>query len=199
MTCSVPACDRQVQSRGMCHTHYERQRLGRPLGGAIDMSPEGRFFAKVEKADSGCWLWRGATDGDGRYGAFHYDGKLRRAHRVSYEWRFGKVTEGVDLDHLCRVTLCVNPDHLEPVTHRENILRGVGIAATNAAKTHCKRGHAFTPENTKILTNGGRYCLACHEIRKPRRAALQAARRARKLGAPFDAAVLAVDERRKAS
>jgi len=67
----------------------------------------------------------------------------------------------LEIDHLCRVRCCVNPDHLEAVTHRENILRGNTFAAVNAAKTHCPKGHEYTPENTRIHTGGRRQCIAC--------------------------------------
>lgn len=132
---------------------------------------EERFFAKVNKAGpipdyapelGPCWLWIGATDGDKRYGSFCVDGRLVRAHR----WAFEHVTEvvvpaGRVTDHLCRVTLCVKPSHLEPVTQHENIMRGSGFAAVNARKTHCKWGHEFTPENTGTVRGGGRYCRQC--------------------------------------
>lgn len=91
---------------------------------------------------SGCWEWTGAVDLNG-YGVVYGNGRMRKAHRVLYEKANGTVPHGLELDHLCRNRKCVNPDHLEPVTHRENILRGVGTAASRARQTHCKHGHEF--------------------------------------------------------
>jgi hypothetical protein len=87
-------------------------------------------------------------------------GKRKLAHRVVYEKLIGEIPRGFVLDHLCRNRKCVNPSHLEPVSPRENILRGVGSAAKNHAKTTCKRGHSFTKENT-YLRNGSRSCKEC--------------------------------------
>ena len=112
---------------------------------------------------SGCWLWIGARDHYG-YGAIHLKAVLRKAHRVVYEMYKGTIPEGLELDHKCRLTCCVNPDHLEPVTHKENLRRaGIsGVAAKNAAKTHCPHGHELTPENIKVANHGmGRRCRIC--------------------------------------
>ncbi len=79
---------------------------------------------RVEIDDAGCWLWVGKVNRGG-YGVTSVAGKTRSAHRVSYEWHVGPIPIGLDLDHLCRVRRCVNPDHLEPVTRRENINRGL--------------------------------------------------------------------------
>jgi hypothetical protein len=89
-------------------------------------------------------------------------GKVLLAHRVSYELVKGPIPEGLHLDHLCRTPLCVNPDHLEPVTHRENLLRGNTFAARNAAKTHCVQGHELTPDNLYLRKDRiGRMCMTC--------------------------------------
>lgn len=97
-------------------------------------------------------------------------GRKRPAHVVVYEVYKGKVPDGLDLDHLCKVRHCVNPDHLEPVTRRENVLRGEGLAAINANKTHCKRGHEFSGANLleNINPKNGqprRACRKCNRIR----------------------------------
>lgn len=118
-----------------------------------------RFIAKVDKSDA-CWLWRAATRGGG-YGAFWLNGRHVPAHRFAYEALIGPVPDGLHLDHLCRNRSCVNPDHLEPVTCQENLLRSpVTFQGTNARKTHCDHGHEFTPENTYEY-RGGRKCRAC--------------------------------------
>lgn len=127
------------------------------------MTPEG-FWGRVVKTQS-CWLWTGAMTGG--YGQVRFAGGFIRAHRLAYELTNGQIPDGLDLDHLCRVTNCVNPAHLEPVTRPVNILRGVGMSAKRARQTHCKRGHEFTPENTyKWRTS--RICRACARQRKSR-------------------------------
>ena len=82
-----------------------------------------RFIARVDFAPNGCWLWRGVHYWNG-YGGFFVNGDKRLVHRVSYATFVGPIPEGFHVDHLCRVRDCVNPDHLEPVTHRENLMRG---------------------------------------------------------------------------
>ena len=129
-----------------------------------------RFESKMEpEPTSGCWLWMGAMRSNG-YGHMWLGDRAVGAHRISYEhWR-GPITRGLPLDHLCRVRSCVNPEHLEPVTIRENLIRGIGFAAENARKTHCPAGHAYTPENTHRDVHGGRKCRACDLARFHRRA-----------------------------
>jgi hypothetical protein len=127
-----------------------------------------RLMAQVSPEPmSGCWLWIGPVNVGG-YGKIGKGGASRLAHRVSYELLRGPIPEGMEMDHLCRVRCCVNPDHLEPVTHQENGRRGISgktVAARMAALTHCKNGHEFTAENTRTSTHpdGGvrRNCRAC--------------------------------------
>lgn len=145
-------------ARGFCSKHYTRlQRHGDPL-----WEPPGReerFWAKVDKnGPNGCWLWTGAKTGAG-YGAFSTKAAL--AHRLSYEMLVGPIPAGLVLDHLCRVTACVNPGHLEPVTNRINVLRGTAPTAAFHWATHCIHGHEFTPDNTYLRPSGGRSCRAC--------------------------------------
>jgi hypothetical protein len=111
--------------------------------------------------ETGCWIWQRATSADG-YGRVSVGGKVIPAHRRAYELLVGPIPKGLTIDHLCRNRPCVNPDHLEPVTNRENILRGNTLPAANAAKTHCKYGHPFSPENTwHDLKRGWRKCRTC--------------------------------------
>jgi len=115
----------------------------------------------------GCILWVGARRWDG-YGRLNG----QQAHIVAWLRERGPVPDGLELDHLCRNRACVNVQHLEAVTHRVNALRGEGPPAMNARKTKCKNGHAFTPENTRIVSKGvhhGRRCIACEKINRRKR------------------------------
>lgn len=97
------------------------------------------------------------------------DGSQPLAHRVFYEHHVGPIPLGLTIDHLCKVTRCVNPDHLEPVTQRVNTLRGDGPSAVNARKTHCPHGHEYTPDNTYVRKAGGRICKTCSQQRYAQR------------------------------
>ena len=117
---------------------------------------------------SGCWLWLGSLSGNG-YGAIQYRGRQIVAHKLSYEAHIGAVPAGLELDHTCRLRCCVNPRHLEPVTHKVNLNRssliGRGAGTAQTAKTHCPQGHEYTPENTRV-GRGKRYCKTCHRDRE---------------------------------
>lgn len=114
---------------------------------------EGRFWEKVQKTDK-CWIWIAAIGKEG-YGRFAVTReKIRLAHRFSYELAKGPVPVGLDLDHLCRVKRCVNPEHLEAVTRTENARRGL----KGVLSTHCYRGHEYTGE---LDSRGWRRCRAC--------------------------------------
>lgn len=124
-------------------------------GNARAVPPESRFWSKVDKTAT-CWNWTGARDPNG-YGRFGIRGRrLALAHRFAYELVNGTVPGALFLDHLCRNPSCVNPDHLEPVTHRENVMRGV---VPNRGM--CRKGlHPMTPE-TWVKNGKAMTCLLC--------------------------------------
>ncbi len=110
-----------------------------------------------------CWLWTGDRDPRG-YGRVWVDDHKEWAHRFIYVRLIGPIDQDLQIDHLCRVRGCVNPFHLEPVTRRVNLLRGIGFSARNAVKTECLRGHPFNAENTRIVPKG-RKCRVCQRER----------------------------------
>lgn len=118
-----------------------------------------RILASIEVDANGCWIWQKSCDRDGY--AQMTNGSNRRAHRVSYAEFKGEPPAGLQIDHLCRVRNCVNPEHLEAVDSRTNLMRGNTQAAANAAKTECAQGHPFSAENTKITVAGRRKCRKC--------------------------------------
>src|SRR5574341_1289447 len=128
-----------------------------------------RIMEKVALGASGCWLFGGAlTRGYGvvRIGSVADNTRrMKYAHVIVYEALVGPIPEGLELDHLCRVKRCVNPEHLQAVTHRDNLMRGDGPAAANAAKTHCVNGHVLTLENIYPSRGRTRVCRICHRER----------------------------------
>lgn len=130
-----------------------------------------RWSEKVAAGENGCIIWTGGLNGAG-YGQF-YIGRTSLnqtgkgyAHRWAYTHFIGPIPEGMHLDHICRNRRCVNPKHLEPVTVRENILRGVGPSAAHSVKTECPQGHEYIGENLYVHPSGRyRACRACGRIR----------------------------------
>ncbi len=127
-----------------------------------------RIVEKISIESNGCWIWTGYLN-DG-YGRPMLLAKRKYLHRVTYEALNGLIPDGLELDHLCRVKKCCNPEHLEAVTHLENVRRGIA-GARKKAQTHCLRGHEFSDSNTRRY-RGKRICRECARI-------LQIARRAR--------------------
>lgn len=157
--CSVAGCDRPVFARALCGSHYKRHwRYGDVEGGGryIGRSVAFQVQRKIAVTGSGCWEWQGTKDRQG-YGKLRVMGaRSTMAHRAAYEAFVAPIPDGMEIDHLCRNTSCVNPAHLEPVTSQENSRR---YARTITA---CRRAsHPYTAENTLIDGAGRRRCRTC--------------------------------------
>ena len=135
-----------------------------------------RFLAKIVADPHGCWIWQAGTNTKG-YGKFKVDGRDVKAHRFAYEMFVGPIPEGLELDHLCRVRNCVNPEHLEPVTHAENVRRGESGKHCRD-KTHCPQGHPYAGENLYVRPNGKRDCRTCQRAHYARKRAKATAEQA---------------------
>lgn len=156
-------CGKPAVGRKLCNTHYARWRRTGSADPAPAKTLRERFEEKIDRDGpvpaarpelGPCWLWTAATDkGYGRIARGGGRGAVG-AHIVSHELCIGPVPVGYEVDHLCRTTLCVNPNHLEAVTGAENLRRQA------AAWTRCRKGHALTPENT-VRSGGRRHCRTC--------------------------------------
>lgn len=130
------------------------------------MPAKERFETHIKKLDDGCWMWTGKINKNTGYGQHGvYKNAIRKdylAHRYSYELYIGKMPNGFCIDHLCRNRWCVNPDHLEPTTLKENVLRGIGVCAINHQKIHCIHGHLLSGKNLYITPDNRRQCKVCN-------------------------------------
>lgn len=171
MTCAIPNCERRARERGLCHAHYEYQRR---TGQAfyVRPTPADRFWPKVNKEgptpehrpDLGpCWLWTATHNGRG-YGRIGINYRMTYAYRFAYELMVGPIPADLELDHLCRNTRCVHPTHLEPVTRRENVWRGL----RGVLKTHCPQGHPYNEANTYLDGGHHRRCRQCMREQRAR-------------------------------
>lgn len=176
--CAVDGCQRSVSARGWCGMHYARWRAHKnPLmtlmPTRVNGTPAQRFYAKVAAPDTqSCCLWLGHTSKRG-YGRFRLNGVYVNAHRASYILSIGPLSDELDLDHLCHtrdtacpggVTCkhrrCVNPEHLEPVTHSENSKRRGDTASLRKTRTHCRNNHPLDAENV-VMNQGKSRCKTC--------------------------------------
>lgn len=169
--CYAEGCLRGVKARGLCVKHYWRLMTH---GSPYWEETSGYCFWRRVAQEGDCWIFRPAQNRT--YGSFTWRGTTYAAHRWAWSYFYGEIPQGLQLDHLCRNTRCVNPWHLEPVTPRVNTLRGAAPSARNTLKTHCPRGHEYTPENTSTKAGNRRACRACgRDYMRRRRAALREA------------------------
>jgi hypothetical protein len=163
-TCSIPDCAKIARPTGRtCSMHEARiRRHGSPsvtLYRMGDMADRLRDRYTVDS--NGCWVWSSALATNG-YAPMGFKGRDIWAHRAAYELWVGPIPKGLELDHLCRNRACINPSHLQPVTRHENWRRGESPPARNARKTHCSRGHEYTPQNTyRDRRTNYRRCREC--------------------------------------
>jgi hypothetical protein len=195
------ACNRERRRRYMAGHRAKkgstpRARVRRQRKALRIMGVLASFWANTRFEDRSyrtpCIIYTGTIANTG-YGVATFDGRQYKAHRVAYEAANGPIPingetgKPFPLDHLCRVRPCVNPAHLEPVTDAVNVLRGISPHAINARKTHCGKGHEYTPENTRIDSSGHRSCRECSRISDRERYARlhpdRVPRPARRLGA----------------
>ena len=175
--CSIPGCERPPETSGFCRAHYMRRRRGSadpdgPIRTALSIGD--RLLARRAITPEGCWVGSWGTNRRG-YAHIKVKGKNVGVHRVAYEAFVGPIPAGMEIDHVaangCVNRNCFNPDHLEVVTHAENIAR-----STPYRPTHCPAGHALTDDNVRqVRTKGGKYvgrrCRACfnEKLRKARK------------------------------
>lgn len=184
-TCDVDGCDRRVFSRAWCQKHYTRWlRHGDPTitHDTRDIPPLERIAPLIDAAvPGGCWLWTGTVNAEG-YASRHLGPGSSLVHRWLYEQLLGPIEDNLPLDHLCHTRdvsctanrdcphrRCVNPDHLEPVTHAENSRRGRSPANLVVQTNRCKRGHDYAVHGYVRRDGRGRQCLACQRITAQRR------------------------------
>jgi hypothetical protein len=118
----------------------------------------------MPEPNTGCWIWHGDSV-NGGYGRTSVDGRKWLVHRAAYHAWVGDIPKGLTIDHLCKQPSCCNPQHMEPVTMKENIMRGDSFSRINAEKVECKRGHPLSGDNLYRYKDGRRDCRTCMDIR----------------------------------
>lgn len=161
-TCTVEGCDSKHYGRGYCSRHYDRaRRHGDPMKplAFVAGDPRANFWAKVDKSGK-CWVWTGSKERRG-YGYFNLHGKIKKAHRLSYEWANGPIPPGIQIDHICFNKACVNPAHLRPVTNKQNNEHRTGAQANSKSgirgvtwHSRVKKWQAYVVHNKKQIHLG---------------------------------------------
>jgi hypothetical protein len=167
--CMMDGCEGALEARGLCQKHYLRQwKYGDPntvlaptITHGLSIAERLEFHSKLNP-DTGCIEWQGSLGGNG-YARLEIapDRRRQQAHRLAYEINVGPIPDGMVIDHLCRNRKCINHKHLEVVTIKQNVLRGIGISAKNANKTHCLKGHPLSGDNLSITRGHGREVRRC--------------------------------------
>jgi hypothetical protein len=169
--CSIDGCGRPHKARGWCYRHYLR--WWKENRGTDAVHPGGSNYHRRDpltlidtEGPGGCWLWTGSI-GSAGYGRIVIDTKRYQAHRLIYELLVEPIPDGLEIDHLCRVRNCVNPDHLEPVTQIENLRRArrfhYGGDGGDSDPNKCVRGHRLEGDNVyrRPSRPNSRECMAC--------------------------------------
>lgn len=178
MRCRFKGCERPHRADGLCHAHFKQQWKGKALVPLYarkrsSKSPPRIMCDEVPCRDhlliGPCHVFRGSKT-KGGYGQIAFNETMIRVHRYVWEREFGQIPDGLLIDHRCRNRACCNVDHLRLVTPKVNVTENaIGNAhQLNAAKTHCKRGHEFTLENTYVWLNNGRRLRQCRECGRQR-------------------------------
>lgn len=180
--CDFPGCGRPRSGFGLCQQHLKQKKRGQELQPInIKIRPKGtpprilydEFPCPNSNLEGPCHIFRGniSKGSDGGYGTVGFNGKVVKVHRYVYERDIGPIPDGMKIDHQCRNRACCNVQHLRCVTNQVNATENVVNHQWQvmAARTHCKNGHEFTPENTVPLkTSNGRGCRACNRVKRLR-------------------------------
>ena len=158
--CSIEGCDRDAVARGWCLNHYKRERR-RAGGQFVRATVAERLAAAATRQPNGCLEWDRARHADG-YGHFYLDGRIQLAHRAAWIIANGPIPDDMNVCHRCDNPPCIDPAHLFLGTQSDNVADMVAKGRhMNNRRTHCKRGHEFTEENTRIDDRGNRNCRTC--------------------------------------